>query len=351
MLVTPANSRIPETAPELAHPVADLALAVRLERTEALANRAFVQSRARLEPARNAAWMEAESAIGLFDGEGEGGGSPLTQSFCLGLGGSTVAALDALEAFYDARGCETFHEVSPVADAGLLTLLSERGYRPVELTTVLCRRIPSATGGAVEEGGIRVRQIGVDEADRWAATSAAGWLDVSPEIAAFAEGMGRVSARSEGTTCFLAEADGVPVASGSLFVSDGVALLAGASTVPEFRNRGAQRALLRARRREACRSASPSGRGSASPTRASSGTAPFPRPANGRPGPAPDRSGRASSGFVAARTGGALRLRAAEDHAARRYSHPGSAASTAAITRHRRVTYTIARCFSIASTI
>lgn len=42
-----------------------------------------------------------------------------------------------------------------------------------------------------------------------------------------------------------------PIASGAVFVHDGVALLAGASTVPEGRRRGAQLALLDTRRRYA----------------------------------------------------------------------------------------------------
>jgi GNAT superfamily N-acetyltransferase len=46
---------------------------------------------------------------------------------------------------------------------------------------------------------------------------------------------------------FLAELDGEPVASASLFLGDGVALLAGASTIPKARNHGAQTALLAAR--------------------------------------------------------------------------------------------------------
>jgi hypothetical protein len=46
---------------------------------------------------------------------------------------------------------------------------------------------------------------------------------------------------------FLADIDGRPVAAGALNVADGVALLAGASTVPDARHRGAQLALLPAR--------------------------------------------------------------------------------------------------------
>ena len=59
--------------------------------------------------------------------------------------------------------------------------------------------------------------------------------------------------RERGDDEFFAELDGAPVATGSFAVHDDVALLAGASTVPSARNRGAQRALLAARLAEAKR--------------------------------------------------------------------------------------------------
>ncbi len=45
-------------------------------------------------------------------------------------------------------------------------------------------------------------------------------------------------------THYLVEHEGVPIATGSLGVHDGVALLAGASTIPSARGRGAQSVLL-----------------------------------------------------------------------------------------------------------
>ena len=59
--------------------------------------------------------------------------------------------------------------------------------------------------------------------------------------------------------CFVAEWDGQPIAAAALAMHDGVALLAGASTDPAFRGRGAQAALLddaarRMRRRPAATS-------------------------------------------------------------------------------------------------
>lgn len=229
----------------LAYPHSDLALARRLERTEARANAAFVETRARLEPDSGARWLEVAGAYAMFDGVG----SPLTQSFGLGLF-ETIgeAELESLEGFFRDRGADIFHEVSPLADPALPALLGARGYRPIEFTSVLYRPLalgpqPSGEG----EARVAVRRMEPGEADLWASVAAEGWSSESAALSDFMLKLGRVSARSMGTSCFLAELDGRPVAAGALSLGDGVALLAGASTVPQARQRGAQSALLEAR--------------------------------------------------------------------------------------------------------
>jgi hypothetical protein len=59
--------------------------------------------------------------------------------------------------------------------------------------------------------------------------------------------MGSITTRARGTHCFLAELDGHPIAAAALTVHNGIALLAGACTIPEARRQGAQLALLHAR--------------------------------------------------------------------------------------------------------
>jgi GNAT superfamily N-acetyltransferase len=59
--------------------------------------------------------------------------------------------------------------------------------------------------------------------------------------------IGRVQGAAEGAHRFLASLEGEPIAAGGLSLDGGVALLAGASTVPAARRRGAQLALLAAR--------------------------------------------------------------------------------------------------------
>jgi GNAT superfamily N-acetyltransferase len=72
-----------------------------------------------------------------------------------------------------------------------------------------------------------------------------------PEMADFMFEFGQIGARCEGSLPFIAEIKNQPIATGSLFVFDDTALLAGASTVPEGRRQGAQFALLDARLRYA----------------------------------------------------------------------------------------------------
>jgi len=229
--------------------VTDLALAQRLERAEAKANAAFVEARMRVTPALGAEWRDVSGTYAMFDGVG----SPLTQSFGLGLfAPPTDAQLAELESFFRDRGAEVFHEVSPLADPAVLTVLAERGYHPIELTSVMHMRLTgertgSARGAAPE---LSVRVISPDEGPVWAETSARGWGE-TPELVAFIQELGGISAQTKGTVCFVAEWSGQPIAAAALNIHDGVALLAGASTDPAFRGRGAQAAVLDARLRHA----------------------------------------------------------------------------------------------------
>lgn len=229
------------------HPLSDSSLARRLERAEGAVSAAFVEARARLQPGSGAASLEVGSARVMFDGVE----SPLSQSFGLGFDGAADAAvLGALEHFLRERGAPVMHEVSPMVDASWPALLVERGYRPVEFTSVLCRPLPGDGIPAVPDDAPAVRPIAPGEERRWAEISAEGWSEF-PELGDFMREFGLVSASSAGTVAFLAELDGEPIGTGALGMADGVALLAGASTVVRARRRGAQRALLAARLRHA----------------------------------------------------------------------------------------------------
>jgi hypothetical protein len=96
---------------------------------------------------------------------------------------------------------------------------------------------------------IKTRITEPGEEEIWARTTAEGWATESEDLAEFMFNFGRVSASAKGGFPFLAALDGKPISAGMLFIYDDVAILAGASTVPEGRRKGAQNALLAARLR------------------------------------------------------------------------------------------------------
>ncbi|HEX7317258.1 MAG TPA: GNAT family N-acetyltransferase [Pyrinomonadaceae bacterium] len=220
----------------------DLNLSRRLERAEGRGCLDTVETRAVVEPESGACWTEVAGCYAMFDGVE----SPLTQTFCLGMfEAASDADLDRVEEFYKERGSPVYHEVSPLADPTTFMLLNGRGYEPFEFTSVMFRPLnPEAF--ARRDAGVSVRLVGPDEHELWARTAARGWSEFE-ELADFMLGLTRVSARRKEGLSFLAEIDGEPVATGALSICEGVALLAGASTVPEARRRGAQLALLDAR--------------------------------------------------------------------------------------------------------
>jgi hypothetical protein len=228
---------------EGAYIFSDLNLSRRLERAEAQGNVDFVEARAAVEPESGACWTEVAGCYAMFDRVE----SPLTQTFGLGLFETAAAGeFERLEEFFLQRGSPVYHEVSPLADPTTFPLLNERGYEPFEFTSVMFR--PVGTGAAVRhDSGVSVRVVGPDEHELWAQTAARGWRSEFEGIGDFILGLSRVSAQRANGFSFLAELDGRAVATGALSIWEGVALLAGASTVPEARRRGAQLALLDAR--------------------------------------------------------------------------------------------------------
>jgi len=229
---------------EIVH--SSLELAQRLERAEGQACLDFAQARGRLFPESGATWMHCEGTYAIFDGVD----SPVTQTFGLGLNGDLrPAILDEIERFFLDRHAPVFHEVSPFAGAAALDLLCRRSYRPVEVSNVLCQKL--GEHATEHPDGVTVRVIGSDETQLWGGISVRGWSDEHPELVAFLQEVGTISAARTNTVCFLGEVNGRPGCAGALCLHQGVALLGGSATVPELRRRGLHTAILRERLRYA----------------------------------------------------------------------------------------------------
>jgi len=224
---------------------ADLALSRRLERAEGHACAMFSEARRRLLPESGAEWIEVGGAYACFNGVD----SPVTQSFGLGIfEGLFPAGLIAAERFFFNHGTAAVHEVSPFAGVEALGFLAERGYWPVEFSNVMYCPVD---GVLAEAADLDAHVAAASEAAVWADIMARGWAAEYPELRELLMANRAIGAACEGNVQFLAGLGREPVATATLCIHEGVALLGGAATVPEMRRRGLQTALIAARIRYA----------------------------------------------------------------------------------------------------
>ena len=223
---------------------ADLYLSRRLELTEGLSSAAFVETRAKTYPHSNAGWTRIGGTLVMFDGID----SPITQTFGLGLFQEpTPHDFEELEAYYFERSSAINHEVSPHTDPLTLSLLNNWNYQPIELTNLLY--VPLQRGqklGTSWNESLTVKICSPQDIPVWTDTIVQGWSEFQ-EFQPFLAELGQVNAQRKDCILFLATLTERPIAAGMLSIHDGVALLAGASTVPSGRRQGAQLALLESR--------------------------------------------------------------------------------------------------------
>jgi len=224
----------------------NLALSRRLERAEGNACAQFAEARRRLIPGCTSEWTECAGTYAVFDGVD----SPVTQTFGLGIFEELkVESLERIELFFLDRDAPVCHEVSPFAGCGAIGLLCARGYQPIEISNVLYRAVEDC--GLAKDTNVSAHVITSEEAPLWSQVNARGWGHERPELSDFLQQSSAVLAARGQSVSFLAEFEGQAGAAASLCIHNKVALFAGSATVPEFRRRGLQGALLAGRMRYA----------------------------------------------------------------------------------------------------
>ena len=218
---------------------ADLALARRLESTDAWVGLESARIHAQLYPESDAASVPVPGGYGLYMGTG----SPLTQVLGLGMEGElTGTQMDDVESFFRMRGAHVSVELCPLADRSLLPLLAQRGYFLTSFSNMLVRRLaPPAPPAPVTDAV--VRQCVAAEAEVWARTVLEGFMGSLP---APDESVAVLTSlfHQPDAVCLLARVEGIPAGGGALSVHEGVAAMYGASTLPAFRRRGIQGAII-----------------------------------------------------------------------------------------------------------
>lgn len=146
-----------------------------------------------------------------------------------------------LVAFYGATGQRPGVEVwAEHASEDLHQALSAEGLTP-EPPTVALHLHPRRNGERAAGPGLGISEVDRDD-PRYLDTLLGGY-GVSPD----ARDLRRVFAIEHGTAGlrrYLVTVDGEPAAAAGLFTPDGASILAGAATLPRFRGRGGQTALI-----------------------------------------------------------------------------------------------------------
>ena len=181
-------------------------------------------------------------------------GSPLNKVVGLGFGGvPDEAVLAEIERALAARHAGTQVELSNLADPEIVALLSGRGYRLESFENVLGRALLDRPT-RLAPPGVEVRLSEPDELTVWLDVVVDGFVhpdtDGMPTHEEFPREIVEKAERDieqAGAAPYLAWCDGVVAGGGLMRMSDGVALLSGAATVPAHRRRGVQTALLSAR--------------------------------------------------------------------------------------------------------
>jgi GNAT superfamily N-acetyltransferase len=179
-----------------------------------------------------------------------GANSPITQAVGLGLNGPvSLEEFDKLEEFYFKRKEAVRVETCPLADPTLLEYYKERNYHVSEFSNVMVRLVRKMRGAKLTSG-LQLQKAGPEELDLWTLTVAQGFAENYPVTQEILNVM-KMFSMGKNAECYLARINGRVAGGATLAVRGRIAGLFGASTLPEFRKRGVQTALLQVRLKRA----------------------------------------------------------------------------------------------------
>src|ERR1700723_460580 len=222
----------------------DLDLARRVEIAEAHAGCECAEACHRLHPDFPIAVEEIAGGIAVFAGVD----SPVTQAIGIGLQGEVSDAdLDAVGEFFHSRNAPAAIELCPLVDMGLYEKFAARNYHLLEVSNVLLLDdLKAARISDKLPPGVPVRIAETEESKIWTLTVAQGFAEHYPPTQAILDLMEGFYYR-ETASVSLAFVDGAIAGGAAVSAQHGVCGLFGASTLPAFRRRGVQSALLATR--------------------------------------------------------------------------------------------------------
>jgi ribosomal protein S18 acetylase RimI-like enzyme len=222
----------------------DKAFARRLEAVEEVPQVEYARVFRKSRPEIGAAEEEICGGHMIFAGLG----SPIGRVTGAGLDRPfTADDLDRIEQFYGAHKAPSQVDLTPLHEPTVFEMFKQRGYAIAELNNVLFRKLEAAEKLPPAPAGCEIRRSHIEEAEAAGAiVESAFFPDGAPE--AF-RGLMTPQYEMERALPFVASVNGKLVACGTGLVipEHKVFALCGAGTQADFRRRGLQTALLRAR--------------------------------------------------------------------------------------------------------
>jgi len=187
--------------------------------------------------------------------------SPLTKVAGVGFGAAlTDTDLERIEREFAARGAGVQVELSTLAAAGIAERLTARGYALAGFENVLVRALDRNERFAAR-GEIQIETSSEAELELWSDVIVDSFAAADEQGVASHDAFPRTelkrilhgTASAASRVRYLARRRGEPAGAASFRLSDGVAQLCGAGTLPPHRRRGVQSALLESRLAHAAR--------------------------------------------------------------------------------------------------
>jgi GNAT superfamily N-acetyltransferase len=233
------------------------ALATRIDRAEMRLSISIAETVAARSPEARSLINPIAGGCAIFSGKG----SPANKAIGVGFGATIdEEALDAIEQAWADRGESVRFELSTLADPSMAPTLTARGYRLTGFENVLGRAVGPGDAVPVLDG-MSIAALPQDEWRVWMNVALDGFA--TPDGSApgeetypreLLESIFVDFAATPGFERYLLTVGAEPAGAASLRLDDGLAQLCGAATLPQFRRRGIQAALLQfrlARAREA----------------------------------------------------------------------------------------------------
>jgi GNAT superfamily N-acetyltransferase len=229
---------------------ADVALAAEIDRAEGRLCAEIAEGAAVRRPTALPLVKMLSGGVVAYAGPGAPSNKAVAVGLCEPLDESALAVI---EGEWRRRNEPLRIELATLAQAGVASLLTARGYRLLGFENVLGRALDSLDE-SLPATGLTITTL--------APSDETSWFDVMVEGFATPDGVPAPTesyprevleevfadlAGSKGFVRYLARRDGRPVGAASLRLDGAIAQLCGAATLPAFRRRGVQTALLQRR--------------------------------------------------------------------------------------------------------